>query len=133
MSVQERSGTLFAAAALRVPRLESGASPRERIEALETYLLDVAHMQGELEQARLDTHDALRHVEGEWEDLQGWEMLRRGKTDRSIDDAKRQLRPELWDAICKARWLIARLTEQIERLERDATKVSRAYTLMTGS
>jgi hypothetical protein len=36
-------------------------------------------------------------------------------------------------ALQKARWLIRRLSEEIERLERDATKCSRAYTLATGS
>lgn len=124
---------LAAAAKLRMPRIPREQGARARIEALEDYLLETAWHQGELSEARLLLYDSLRTVDQEWEQLAGWEPFRRGKTDASIDHAKAQLRPELAQARSQAKYLIARLTEEIDRLERDATKASRAYTLATGS
>jgi hypothetical protein len=124
---------LAAAAKLRVPRVERELGVRARVEALEDYLLESAWHQGELAEARLELYGQLRELEEKWDHLDGWQALKRTKTEAAVDDAKRQLRPELYDGIKKARWLIRRLSEEIERLERDATKCSRAYTLATGS
>jgi hypothetical protein len=123
---------LAAAAKLRVPRVERELGVRARVEALEDYLLESAWHQGELAEARLELYGQLRELEEKWDHLDGWQALKRTKTEAAVDDAKRQLRPELYDGIKKARWLIRRLSEEIERLERDATKCSRAYTLATG-
>lgn len=121
------------AADLRIPEVPRALGPRARIEALEDHLLLTAFHQGELEQARLEAHDALRIVEDAWDHLEGWEMARRTRTNAGVDDAKRQFRPDLYDARRNAQWLVKRLGEQIERLERDAFKCSRAYTMATGA
>lgn len=124
---------LAAAAELRIPRRHPDASLGAHVEQLETYMLESAWHQGELEQERLRTHEALHGLQETWDHLTGWEPFRRSKTETAVEDAKRQLRPDLYDAIKKAKWLIARCTEQIGRLERDAEKCSRAYTLVSGS
>lgn len=124
---------LDAAKKLRMPRVKREDGQRARIDALEDYMLLTAWHQGELSEARLGLYDELRTVNDAWAELVGWENFRRGKTDASIDEAKAKVRPDLARARTQAQWLIARLTEEIDRLEKDATKASRAYTLATGS
>lgn len=127
------------AKALRVPLFanpnpdEPPPSAMDKASALEDYMLLSAYYHGELCEERLTEQIAVRPDEVEWRDLVGWEPMRRGKTVSSIDDAKAMLRPELWARIDDARWRIARLTEQIDRLDRDATKASRAYTMLTAT
>lgn len=125
--------TLAAAAKLRMPRIPRDEGQRARIDALEDYMLETAYHQGELSEARLELYDSLRTVEEEWAELVGWESFRKGKTDASVDEAKAKCRPDLARARRQAKYLIARLSEEIDRLEKDATKASRAYTLATGS
>jgi hypothetical protein len=124
---------LDAATKLRMPRIPRDQGARARIDALEDYMLLIAWHQGELSEARLGLYDELRTVNDAWAELVGWENFRRGKTDASIDEAKAKARPDLARARRQAQWLVARLTEEIDRLEKDATKASRAYTLATGS
>lgn len=124
---------LRAAAEQRIPRRHPDESLAAHVEALESYMLESAWHQGELADERLRTHEALRELQEEWDHLTGWEPFKRTKTETAVEDAKRQLRPELYDGIQKARWLIARLNEQIARLDKDAERCSRAYTLVSGS
>lgn len=120
---------LWVAAQLRAP-LRVG-SRDERHDAYEEFLLQTAFHQAELAQELLAAHDAKVILDDEWEDMTGWERHRAGKTDASVDRAKAQANPKLAKARVKAAWLIARLTEQIDRLEGDASKVSRAYAIMS--
>jgi len=121
------------ASQLRVPVFARNAAPPEKSDALEEFTLVSAFHAGNLHAERLAAHEQLRDLTSEWEHLEGWEPFRRSKTEAAVDDAKRQLRPDLYDAIRDARWTIARLGEEIDRLERDAQKCSRAYTMIAGS
>lgn len=121
------------ASKLRVPVFQRETAPREKIDQLEEYMLLSAYFAGELHRERLEHHQRVADLQLEWDHLAGWEPFRRSKTETAVEDAKRQLRPDLYDAIADARWAIARLSEEIDRLERDATKVSRTYTFITGS
>jgi len=124
---------LKVATGLRVPVFARETPPRAKIEALESYLLLGAFTQGELAEERLSLMVDLVPIEDEWSHLAGWEDLKQTRTEKGVMDAKRRLRPDLFDQLTSLRWMIARLQEEIDRLERESTKISRAYTFMTGS
>lgn len=129
MTARER---LDAAKQLRMPRLTRKQATRERLELLDDYMLETAWHRAELMEGRMEVYESLQTLKEEWDHLDGWQALKRTKTETAVEDAKRQLRPDIYDAIKKAEWLIARLTEQMERLDREATICSRSYTFATG-
>jgi hypothetical protein len=123
---------LDAAAQLRMPRLTRQQGTRERLDLLEDYMLETAWHRAELIEARLQVHEQLHTLKDSWDHLDGWQALKRTKTETAVEDAKRQVNPKLYDGIKDAEWLIARLSEQVDRLDREATICSRAYTFATG-
>ncbi len=120
------------ASQLRVPCFPRDTPPRERVSALEEFMLVSAFHAGELHAERLGLYEQLEPLKREWDDLQGWEAHARGKTDEARNSAKRIIRPDLHEPIADFAWSIRRLTEELDRLERDAAKVSRAYTMIAG-
>lgn len=119
---------------LRVPLMHPDKSAMMLSEELASYMLLSAWYAGALHEERLGHYAALRRDQGAWDHLEGWEMYRTGKTDSSRDEAKRMCDPDLWDRIQARKWIIARLSEEIDRLNRDGEKaVSRTYTILTGT
>lgn len=146
MDLREIEQTAFDVATLRMPRFKvdpndpmASTRPGEKIEKLESYLLEVAFARGYAEEARLYAHAAVQRLQVSWDHLEGWEVSfgspekAARATQPQIAEAKRQLDPELFDSIEKGKYLIKRLTEQIKRLEKDEDVASRAYTLISGS
>lgn len=139
MSYLEQVGEkLRIASQLRVPVFDRLKAPRYSMrdlsEEMAEYMLLSAHVAGDLHEERLGLRADLEDQLREWEQLGGWEIYRQGKTDSSREEAKKQHSPELWDAISRLKWVIQQLTDEIERLNRDAEKcVSRAYTILTGT
>lgn len=131
----ELPAALVTSIELRVPVFERGTAPRMKIDALEEYLLLSAHVQGDLTEERLDWMSRLVPLKDEWDHLpqEDWGHLRRTRTETAVTHAKRQVRPELYDDMMDIDWMIKRLTEEIDRMERDASKCSRAYTMITGT
>lgn len=130
--MSELSDAMNTAAALRFPVFEKGTAASTKVEQIEEHVTVTAYWQGDLEQERLEAHRALQDLQSEWDHLVGWEALKRTKTETAVEDAKRQLRPDLYDRLADLRWRIKRWSEQIDRLERDFTKASRVYTFITG-
>lgn len=124
---------LLVAKKMRMPRFEKGTSPRVKVEQLETYLLESAFAQGELSEERLDRLLEVKRHQEVWDhiDISGYPL--RTRTEAAVRDAKRQVNPNLYNTLTELEWTIKRLVEEIDRLERDATKVSRVYSMMTGS
>lgn len=118
---------------LRVPVFEKGKSPREKIDELESYLLLSAYTQGELTEERMGWLVGRVVLQTEWDHLDGWQQYKRTRTELAVRDAKRHIRPDLYDRLQANEWMVKRLGEEIDRMERDATKVSRAYTMITGA
>lgn len=125
---------LYGSAQLRMPKFNGDTMPRSKIERLEEYLLATARWRSYLEEGRLYMQDALRQLRSDWDHLDGWETFRRKgeKTQASVDDAKRQINPDLYDSIQEAEFLVKRCSEAIRRLEHDDEVASRAYTFITG-
>lgn len=119
-----------AAMKLVVPRDDGRQA---KIDALEDYVLASAGMQADLSAARGAAQDRLAVNERAWRDVTGWEPFRQGKTDQSIDLAKRHLKPDEYEELEEDRHLIRRLSAEIERLEADYAKASRAYTMLQGA
>lgn len=138
MSPDEIRKLLHSAAKVMVPtfRREEGApipNARQKIDVLEDHIFVVARWRCLLEEARLYMHEGRRILEDEWDEIEGWETVATGKTKEAQVQAKRTIKPELYDGIRTAKFLIERLGEQIKRLERDEEyAVSRAYTMITG-
>jgi hypothetical protein len=139
MTLEEIRRALHAGAALRMPRFGPDTTSRERVDALEEYLNLTAVTRGDLDEARLYAHGVVLELGREWEAIEGWEAhlgrSRSSATQADIAAAKAEIRPELHDALTEARWLVARLTEQIDRLSHmgDDQVASRIYTLITGT
>lgn len=127
------SEALAESAGLRMPVFEDGVPGSEKIGQLESYLLLTAFGQGKLSEERLGLYADLRDARKEWSELVGFEALVKRRTDTAVDEAKAQLRPDLHQQVRDLEWKVKRLTEEIDRLERDATKCSRVYTFITGS
>lgn len=125
--------TLEESVKLRVPRHQQGEGARSFVERLEDFMLRSACHQGDLSEVRLELYSELQVLDLEWSHLSGYEPLLNRKTEAAVSDAKRQLEPDMHDRRSWLRWRIARIGEEIERLERDATKVSRVYTMLSGS
>lgn len=126
---------LHAHAELRMPRFQSDDVARVKIERLEDFMGEVAVARGNLEEARLWA-DHIRHtLDDDWTKIEGWQqgMSKPDKaTGPQITEAKRRVRPDIYDAIREAKWVVARLTDQIKRLEKDEENASRRYTLIVG-
>lgn len=151
MNLAEIEATVFDVARLRMPKFiydrtepMRATRPGEKIERLESYLLDVAYARGRAEEARLYAYSAVRTLNEEWDHLQNWEMsfdadpakaaaLAARATQPQIKEAKRGVAPQLYDSIEKGLHLIKRLSEQIKRLEKDEDVASRAYTLISNA
>lgn len=128
-----RSEALETAITLRVPRFERGTLRDTKADMIGDYILENALVKGDLAEERLLTHEQLGPLEEEWEALEGWEEFRVGRTDKSIEEAKKVLRDDLHHAIRVLRWRVRRLDEEIERLEGDYARASRYYTTLSGS
>lgn len=136
--LEEIREKLRVASQLRVPVFDRKAQPRYSLRALSEelaeYMLLSSFQAGELHEARLGLRADLEELLREWEQLEGWEMYRQGRTDSSREEAKKQAEPELWANISAVKWLVNQLTDEMDRLNHDAEKVvSRAYTILTGT
>jgi putative heme iron utilization protein len=75
----------------------------------------------------------------QFDEIVGWEPhLRRRASEATQADvaaAKGEIRPELYASINEAKWLVARITEQINRLSGmgDDQVASRLYSVITGA
>ncbi len=136
MTPKEVRELLYRAAKIRVPRFkgrEQEPNARQKIDEMEDHLFVIARWRCSLEEARLWMHDAVKSLQDEWDEIEGWEAAAGGKTKQAMVDAKRAIRPDLYDGIREGKFLIERLGEQVRRLERDEEQtVSRAYTLLSG-
>lgn len=140
MTTDQIRQTLYESAKLKMPTFvyrDNGRPPtsaKDKIEALEDFILQTARWRAHLEQARLYAQDAVRLLEKQWAHMQDWEVHRREgeKSVASIEDAKRQKDPDLYDSIQAGQSLVKDLSAQIRRLEHDDEVASRAYTFVTG-
>lgn len=144
MTPDDARHTLLAAAKLRMPKFDQRDGPGARIKKLEDYLLQTASTGADLEEARLHMQMALHALQEKWDAIPSaaWEIHApaegRARTKESIRQAKRLIGPDeeaLYQGIIEATFLIARLTEQIQRLCRmgDDQVASRIYTMLAGA
>jgi len=140
-SIEECKRLLHLHARLRMPRFEYGVHGEEtptaasaKVEKLEEYLGDVAIARGDLEEARLWADHTRHSLEEAWEKVEGWQQQVPNKaTGPQIMEAKRKIDPATYGALRECKWVIAKLGDQIRRLEKDEEVASRRYTLIVGS
>jgi hypothetical protein len=111
--------------------------PREKIEQLESYLLETAEARQRVHEAALYISASLKNLRRDWRDIEGWEQFlseaeRKKPTEVAKDMARRQVNKDLYESIQSAEWLLKELGKQISRLQHDDDVVSRAYTFITG-
>jgi hypothetical protein len=124
---------LRVALALRVPILPAETPRVQIVDAMEEFMLVSAFWAGEMNAVRFEARQVLDDLLVRWSKLTGWEGLVRGRTDASVEAAKRDFDPNLWEHIHFHKCRIRDLDTEIDRLDRDATKVSRAYTMLVGA
>lgn len=118
---------------LRVPVFEAEVPPRSRIDQLETHMLLIAFTQGQLNARRVEVELWLRPLHEEWANMKGWQQFRRSKTETGVEAAKRESNPALAKSIDDLEFERRELRAEIDRLELDSVKVSRAYSMITGN
>jgi hypothetical protein len=130
---EQATDPLMVALSLRVPVQDPEKPRSEFADELGTFMLISAFWSGEMNAIRFDARQALDDLELRWSKLTGWEGMVRGRTNESVEAAKRDFDPDLWEHVHYRRCQIRDLDTEIDRLDRDATKVSRAYTILIGS
>lgn len=142
-ALDECRDVLRAVSEVKMPNLRSRPEELEtgvqfgtwKIEQLESYLLLTAEARQEAQFAKLVVQEALDVLQGEWDEIEGWEVeLPTGgrRTQGDVVEAKRRVRPDLYSSIQSGKRLVERLGEQVKRLERDDAATSRVYTIITG-
>lgn len=122
---------LARAAQLHMPRFDADQAPSVRAGALADHILETATVRGEIAQLRLESHVRLRSLLAEWLSASSFRATRGVKAN---EEMKRQEHPELATQIDGCKWMIARCTEEMDRLGgSDYDAASRAYTLFSGS
>lgn len=120
-----------------VPDEEMGGAPAPqgamKVHALEGYMVDCAIARGDADEAALYMQAAVKALEDQWDQIEGWQTLAQGGSQKDVVAAKRQLKPELYDGIREGKWIADKLKSQVRRLERDEETCSRVYTMATGS
>lgn len=137
MNLEEIEEALSVALPLRSPTFQPDDSARKKIGELEDYMLKSAQICGGLYEAKHWLVVVADRLASEWEHLDGWEYaLRRPRakaTKAEVNAAKVKASPELYAAGRRARALRASVMDQITRLEREGDRMSRAYTMLSGS
>jgi hypothetical protein len=141
MTADDARRHLLAASRLRMPRFDERDTDGMKIEKIENHLLVTAITRGDLEECRLHMQMALHDLQRQWDDIprEAWEVhapkTEKARTQVAIAQAKRLIEPDLYDGIVEAKFLIARLTEQINRLSHmgDDQVASRIYSLLAGT
>lgn len=120
-------------ARLRFPVWDRKTGDSKKISDLEDYTCTTAFYQGELMEQRMGLRAELERLREEWAEIVGWEPFRRNKTEGAVDAAKREVNPELHRKIRRCERIGRELSDQIERMEREAGKASRVYTFIAGA
>lgn len=131
-------GILHNAVRLRPPKWQDPTMTREKIEALENYLLESAYAAAELEECLHWLSAMVAHFKRVIDNMTGYEAALPSKsrdrlTQADINRAKRVVDPVSFDAGAEARHLQESCLRQIERLRfEEQWVISRAYTMITG-
>jgi hypothetical protein len=130
-TLEEVRRVLHRAADLRMPGRDPDKGRAEWIGELQDYLHETAVARGDLETCRLLMHETLRTLDGQWAGMEGYAIGKTLKTGADHDRAKREKEPGLAAARKEAKFLVDRLSEQIERLGgmSDDQIVSRIYSM----
>lgn len=124
----KRTTTMEASIEVRVPTFTADDSSSFKIGQLEDWVLGTAAIAGALSRERLIAHEELAAAVDAWDKIDAGF----GKSQADTRKAKTMLRPDLDGIIRQRRWIVERLTEEIDRFEREYVKVSRAYRMIEG-
>jgi hypothetical protein len=103
-----------------VPDEEFGGMPAPmgamKVHELEGYMVDCAIGRGEAEEAALYMQAAVKKLEDDWDQIEGWQTNLppnpKERTKGAVVEAKRMLRPDLYDGIREGKWLADKLKSQ---------------------
>lgn len=120
---------------MRVPAISPNENPRQRIDAMETYANEVATARAECLEALYWLAEAKKPLQAVWDQLTGWEAFvpaRSSRTQEDVRQAKRRIKPDVYDGLLECAHLQKHLSDQVDRLNRDADWMSREYTFISG-
>jgi hypothetical protein len=135
---EELQDVLHRALPMRPPKFEPGTSGREKVSAIEDYLLESAYIHAELEEALHWLTALVEHFKEQIDAMQGWEVGLPSKprdkiTRQDVLTAKRKLNPTPFEIGGDARRTRDSVLRQIARFEYDTTVISRAYSVISGA
>lgn len=123
---------------LRIPQFDPNMHPREKITALEEYILKCAYVRADTEEALHWCVEAGKKLKAQWDGVEGWQAQLRTSasktTKEDVDRAKAVISPGLWTSLEECRTLVESLRRQCYRLGgTDYDAASRVYTLISGA
>lgn len=133
--MQAEEGVLQRSIKCQVPTFpqEERVLREVKAERLSDHILACTLLRAEVAELRAGILAQLRDARKEWRDLQGWEPHLRRRSDRSKEaefEAKRQLRPELAERIELGEFSVERCEEEMDRLDKDATRCNQAWQMI---
>lgn len=130
MIVPTDQSILARSSCLRLPYIDEN-NRSQRVDILCDHILLTATIRGELAQLRMEAHVELLSLLTQWNSASAF---RAAKGLKANEELKREEHPELAAKIDRAKWLIARANEEIDRLGgSDYDASSRAYTMIAGT
>lgn len=118
-----------------MPIFAHGTAAREKVNALEDYMLLSAFAEGALFTEKDRVEDLLQGVEEKWENVRGtsWHLGQSSRlTEAQLERERREDNEELWRERRDLKTRVRRIQEEIGRMERETKRCSRAYTFLTG-
>jgi hypothetical protein len=143
LTMENLKARLQGALKLRPPKFEyEGADrtpTREKIDLLESYLLESAFVRAELEEALHYLASLVAHFKRKVDEITGFEALLPSKprdrlTNADVNAAKRRVDPVSFECGAEAKQVMDSTLRQIERLAfEEQWVISRAYSMISGS
>ena len=132
MNLDEAAETLGRALKLRAPRFTDDARGDFKVDKLQEFMLESAYIDGDLVEAKHFLRSFIA-AQGRIWDAIDWKMAisKSRPTKQEIQDAKIALNPTLYEELRRAHRYRDGINDQIARIERDASKVSRVYTMLS--
>lgn len=133
---EQEADILKRSASVQMPIFEPGKDPREKIAEYEDHMMLTAVIEAQLVREKLRCIDQLNKANDDWNGTH-LEADYAGKGDKiSMAERERQRRDLEPDLFKLRRFLTQRvesLQGEIDRMDRDTKRCSRAHTMLTGS
>lgn len=132
MNLDLAAEVLGTALIVRAPRFSTETRDAEKVDRLQDYMLATAYLDGELVEAKHFLRNFIAEKGREWDAIDTSAALSTSRPKKEqVTQARITLAPTLYEELRRANRVRDGIEDQIARLDRDATKVSRVYTMLS--